>query len=75
MTKDTKKNIAYRNNVSTNTVKRIPDSISSKSLGKSHGHLPTCVHFAQHLFFRKHIVYKGVDSSKNTRKNKDHEAI
>ena len=41
MTKDTEKNIAKRNNISTNSVNRILDSISSDKYVRHNGHLPT----------------------------------
>lgn len=40
MTKDTEKNIAKRNNISTNSVNRILDSISSDKYVRHNGHLP-----------------------------------
>ena len=41
MTKDSEKNIARRNAISTNSVNRILDDISSDKLIKNNGHLPT----------------------------------
>ena len=41
MTKDSEKNIAKRNNISTNSVNRILDSISSDKYVKHNGHLPS----------------------------------
>ena len=40
MTKDSEKNIAKRNNISTNSVNRILDTISQDKLIKNYGKLP-----------------------------------
>ena len=41
MTKDSEKNIARRNNISTNSVNRILDGISKDKYVKNNGKLPT----------------------------------